>query len=315
MQFRDYYEVMGVPRDAKPEDIKRAYRQLARKYHPDVSKEPDAEERFKELGEAYEVLKDPEKRAAYDQLGSRWKEGQEFRPPPDWDFHFEGGPQAGGFSDFFDTLFGGAAGGAGRARGSARRSAFRGRGADRQAQIAITVEEAFSGTTRNLSLEQVEHDQTGRPVRRTRQLNVKIPAGVTEGSQIRLAGQGDPGIGGGPSGDLFLRVQLLPHRLFTVQGKDVSVELPVTPWEAALGEKVRVPTLSGQVDLRIPKGSQSGRQLRLKGKGLPGSPPGDQHVIVRIVTPAAESSAQEEFYRKMAEVLPMNPRESMELQQ
>jgi curved DNA-binding protein len=310
MQFRDYYEVMDLPRDAKAEDIKRAYRRLARKYHPDVSKEPDAEARFKELGEAYEVLKDPEKRAAYDQLGSRWKEGQEFDPPPDWDFHFEGEPDAGAFSDFFETLFGGAA----HAQGS-RRSAFRARGNDTQAQIAVSVEEAFSGTTRSLSLEQVERDETGRPVRKTRQLNVRIPAGVTEGQQIRLAGQGNPGIGGGPSGDLFLRVHLLPHPTFKVQGKDISVELPVTPWEAALGETIRVPTLSGSVDLRIPKGSQSGRRLRLKGKGLHGTPAGDQYVVLRIVTPEAETPAHEEIYRKMAETMPMNPRKAKETQQ
>lgn len=310
MQFRDYYEVMGVARDAKAEDIKRAYRRLARKYHPDVSKEPDAEARFKEVGEAYEVLKDPEKRAAYDQLGSRWKEGQEFKPPPEWDFHYESGAQAGDFSEFFESLFGRAGG----ARGS-RRSTFRAGGNDRHAQIALTLEEAFSGTTRALALEQVDYDETGHPQRKSRQLNVRIPAGVTEGRQIRLAGQGDPGFGGGPAGDLYLRIQILPHRVFTIQGKDVSIELPVTPWEAALGETVRVPTLSGKVDLRIPRGSQTGRQLRLKGKGMPGKLPGDQLVILKIVTPAADTSEQQDFYRKMAEVMPMNPRQSLELQQ
>jgi len=308
MQFRDYYEVMGVARDASADDIKRAYRRLARKYHPDVSKELDAEARFKEVGEAYEVLTDLEKRADYDQLGSRYKEGQEFRPPPDWDFRHEGGPdQAGGFSDFFESLFGGAMGGRGGPR-----STFHMRGQDRHAQIAISLEEAFSGTARSLTLEQIEYDEQGHPARKTRQLNVRIPAGVTEGRQIRLAGQGDPGIGGGPSGDLFLKVQLLPHRVFTVLGKDVNLELPVTPWEAALGGAIRVPTLSGQVDLRIPKGSQTGSRLRLKGKGMPGNPPGDQHVILKIVTPAAETAAQEDFYRKMAEVMPMNPRRTPE---
>jgi curved DNA-binding protein len=309
MEFRDYYEVMGVARDASADDIKRAYRRLARKYHPDVSKEEDAEARFKELGEAYEVLKDPEKRAAYDQLGQQWQQGQEFRPPPDWDFDFQRESDAGAFSDFFESLFGGA-----RAAGGARRSTFKVRGHDRQAQIAVTVEEAFHGATRSLSLEQTELDDAGRPVRKTRQLNVKIPAGVTEGQQIRLAGQGDPGIGGAPAGDLFLRVQLLPHRLFKVQGKDIDIEVPVTPWEAALGETVRVPTLSGKVDLRIPKGTQSGRQLRLKGRGLPGKPPGDQHVIVKIMTPAAETPEQENLYRKMAEMMPMNPRSTLETQ-
>jgi curved DNA-binding protein len=309
MQFRDYYEVVGVPRDATAEDIKRAYRRLARKYHPDVSKEADAEERFKELGEAYEVLKDPEKRAAYDQLGSRWKEGQEFKPPPDWDFHFEGEPGSAAFSDFFESLFGGAT----RPHG-ARQSSFKARGRDRQVQISISVEEAFNGASRLLSLDQIELDEAGRPARKTRQLNVKIPSGVTEGQQIRLSGEGDPGIGGGPRGDLFLRIRLLPHPTFKVHGKQVTVELPITPWEAALGSTIRVPTLSGRVDLRIPKGSQSGRQLRLKGKGLPGNPPGDQHVVLEIVTPPAETAAQEELYRKMADIMPMNPRKAMEVE-
>jgi curved DNA-binding protein len=307
MQFRDYYEVMGLARNASADEVKRAYRRLARKYHPDVSKEPDAEERFKELGEAYEVLKDPEKRAAYDQLGSRWKEGQEFKPPPDWDFQFESGSDTGAFSDFFENLFGGAAG----ARGS-RRSAFRGRGHDRHAQIVISLEDAFSGTTRALALEQVEIDHSGRPNRKTRQLNVKIPPGIIDGQQMRLAGQGEPGIGGGPSGDLFLRIRLDPHQLYKAKGKDIEIELPITPWEAALGDTIRVPTLAGKVDLRIPKGSNSGRRLRLKGKGLPGDPPGDQHVVLMIVTPAAETAAQEELYRKMAEIMPMDPRKAME---
>jgi curved DNA-binding protein len=318
MEFKDYYEVMGVARDASADDIKRAYRRLARKYHPDVSKESDAEQRFKEVGEAYEVLRDPEKRAAYDQLGSNWKEGQNFRPPPDWEFEAtQGEPDAAAFSDFFETLFGarGAGGGAGGGRGGGfggGRANFRSKGFDRQAQVEITLEEAFAGTSRSLALEQIERDASGRPVRKTRQLNVKIPAGVTEGQQIRLAGQGEPGVGGGPAGDLFLQVEISPHRLYRLDGKDVSLELPVTPWEAALGETVRVPTLSGRVDLRIPKGSQSGAQLRLKGRGLPGSPPGDQHVRLRIVTPPAKNEADEALYRKMAETMTMNPRASME---
>lgn len=310
MKFRDYYEVMGVARNASDDDIKRAYRRLARKYHPDVSKEADAEERFKELGEAYEVLRDPEKRAAYDELGSRWKEGQEFRPPPDWDFQYSGGDDASAFSEFFESLFGA---GAGAARGG-RRSAFRSRGLDRQAQIDVSLQEAFTGTTRALSLDQIEADASGRPVRKTRQLNVKIPAGVTAGQQIRLSGQGDPGTGGGQAGDLFLKVRLLPHQYFRVDGRDVSLELPLTPWEAALGATVRVPTLGGKVDLRIPKGSQSGQQLRLKGKGLPGASPGDQIVILRVIAPPATTPEQEDFYRKMAEAMPMNPRAAMEEQ-
>jgi curved DNA-binding protein len=253
------------------------------------------------------VLKDSEKRAAYDQLGSRWNEGQEFRPPPDWNFQADDNADAAAFSDFFESLFGGAR----DARG-ARHSSFRARGGDRQARIEVSLEEAFSGTTRTLSLEQIAHDDTGRPQRKTRQLNVRIPAGVTDGQQIRLTEQGEPGIGGGPTGDLFLRVQLQPHRLFRTQGKDIVLDLPVTPWEVALGETIRVPTLAGKVDLRIPKGTQSGAQLRLKGKGLPGKPPGDQHVIVRIVTPPAETPEHEAMYRRMAETLPMRPRKAME---
>lgn len=307
MEFRDYYEVMGVPRTATADEIKRAYRRLARKYHPDVSKQADAEERFKEVGEAYEVLKDPEKRAAYDQLGSRWKEGQEFRPPPDWNFEFEGGQDHEAFSEFFESLFGGA-----RAHRDSRRSRFRSRGMDRQAQISITLEEAFSGATRALSLDQIERDEQGRPIRKARQLNVKIPAGVIEGQQIRLQGQGDPGVGGGPAGDLFLRVHLLPHRLFKVDGKDIMLELPITPWEAALGATVRVPTLSGKVDLRVPRGSQSGSRLRLKGKGLPGDPAGYQHVILSIVVPEARTPEDEDLYRQFAAAMPMNPRDLME---
>jgi curved DNA-binding protein len=304
MEFKDYYQVMGVAPDASSDDIKRAYRRLARKYHPDVSKETDAEVRFKELGEAYEVLKDPEKRAAYDRLGHNWKEGEEFRAPPDWDFHSEAEPDAEHLSDFFETLFGRA--------GRTGSTTFRGRGLDHTAQVSITLEEAFAGTNRELALAQVEPDASGRPARKTRQLKVKIPAGVTAGQQIRLTGQGAPGIGGGPRGDLFLQVQLLPHRFFQLEGRDLHLELPVTPWEAALGATVRVPTLSGKVDLRIPKGSQAGQQLRMKGRGLPGNPAGDQLLRLKIVTPAVSSPADEALYLKMAATMAMNPRQSME---
>jgi len=297
---------MGVSRDASDDDIKRAYRRLARKYHPDVSKETDAEERFKELGEAYEVLKDEEKRAAYDQLGSRWKEGQEFKPPPDWNFESGSEPHGGAaFSDFFENLFGGVGPGA-------RSASYRAKGFNTTAQIDVSLEDAYRGTSRSLALERIEHDERGRPTRRTQQLNVKIPAGVTDGQQIRLAGQGEPGIGGAERGDLFLNVRVLPHRWFRSEGRDIWLELPVTPWEAALGETIRIPTLSGKVDLRIPKGSQTGSQLRLKGKGLPGTPSGDQHVIVKIVTPPADSDEDEQLYRQMAATMAMNPRQAMD---
>jgi len=306
MRFEDYYEVMGVSRDASDEDIKRAYRRLARKYHPDVSKEADAEERFKELGEAYEVLKDADKRAAYDQLGSRYKAGEEFRPPPDWNFEFTAEPETAAFSEFFENLFGRGAG------ERVYRRPHRARGFNTSAEVAITLEEAVAGTERTVGLERVERGSDGRPTKRLQQLNVKIPAGVVDGQQIRLAGQGEPGMDGGPSGDLFLHLRFLPHRWFRADGRDIWLELPVTPWEAALGQTVRVPTLAGKVDMRIPKGSQSGRELRLKGKGLPGRPPGDQRIVLKMVTPPATGEAEESFYREMAAKMPMNPRAAME---
>jgi curved DNA-binding protein len=294
---------MGVARDASADDVKRAYRRLARKYHPDVSKEKDAEERFKEVGEAYEVLSDPEKRAAYDALGER-RPGEEFRPPPDWQFDFGTGGDAGAHSDFFEQLFGGLS------RGG--RTSFRGRGLDTAAEIEITLEEAFRGTDRRLSLQRVHVDERGRAQPAAQQLNVHIPAGVVDGQQIRVASQGQPGAGGGSAGDLFLEVRLLPHRWFRAEGRDVWLDLPVTPWEAALGETVRVPTLAGKVDLKLPKGSQTDRQLRLRGRGLPGNPPGDQLVVLKIIAPPPNTPAGEALYKQMAATLAMNPRQSME---
>jgi curved DNA-binding protein len=314
MKFKDYYEVMGLERNAPADEIKRTYRRLARKYHPDVSKEADAEVRFKEVGEAYEVLKDPEKRAAYDQLGTRYQAGQEFRPPPDWSFESAAGPRATSFSDFFEQLFGGMAPGMGPGRGPgggrARVRPGR-RGQDTSAQVEIALEEAFAGTQRTLSLQRSEVGADGRPQARTQQLRVKIPAGVTDGQQIRVAGQGAQGFGGA-NGDLFLRVKIAPHRWFRLEGRDVWLDLPVTPWEAALGGSVRIPTLAGKVDMRIPKGSQSGKELRLKGKGLPGTPPGDQRLVLKIVTPEAHTEEQENLYREMAAAMPMNPRAALE---
>ena len=307
MEFKDYYEIMGVARTASADEIKRAYRRLARKYHPDVSKEKDAEARFKEVGEAYEVLRDPEKRAAYDQLGRR-PQGEEFRPPPDWNFEFEGEDRGGGHSDFFEQLFGGLGG----LRGGARRGAFRSRGFDTHARVDVTLEEAFSGATRTLSLQRVEIDKDGKPRPRVQQLQVKIPAGVVEGQQIRVPAQGEPGAGGEAAGDLFLQLRLLPHRFFRVEGRDVWLDLPITPWEAALGETVRVPTLAGRVDLKLPKGSQTDRQLRLKERGLPGNPPGDQFVVLKIVAPAADDAAREALYKQMAAAMATNPRQAME---
>jgi curved DNA-binding protein len=304
VEYKDYYKIMGVGRDAPADEIKRAYRRLARKYHPDVSKEKGAEERFKEIGEAYEVLRDPEKRAAYDALGTR-KPGEEFRPPPDWQFDFGAGPQAdaGMHSDFFEQLFGGLGRG---------RSSFRSRGFDTSGQVEITLEEAFRGTERRLSLQRMAVDERGQVQPATQQLNVRIPAGVVDGQRIRVAAQGQPGAGGGPAGDLFLEVRFLPHRWFRAEGRDIWLDLPVTPWEAALGETVRVPTLGGKVNLKLPKGSQTDRQLRLRGRGLPGNPAGDQLVVLKVMPPPPKTPADEALYKEMAAALPMNPREAME---
>ncbi len=322
MEYKDYYKTLGVPRNATPEAIKQAYRKLARKYHPDVSKEPDAEARFKEINEANEVLKDPEKRAAYDALGSQWRAGQEFRPPPGQggfhrEFRFSTG-DASGFSDFFASLFGGGGlGGFADAFGEARRGAagggrredlFRQRGQDQAAQVEISLEEAFAGGTRELHLESPTQDAQGKVHVQHRTLKVRIPPGVSQGRQIRLAGQGQPGFAGGPAGDLYLEIRLRPHRLFQTDGRDILLHLPITPWEAALGAQVQVPTLGGPVSLKIPAGSQSGKRMRLKGRGLPGDPPGDQILILEIHTPLADSEEAKNLYRRMADNLAFNPR-------
>jgi curved DNA-binding protein len=305
MEFKDYYGVMGVARDATQDQIKRAYRKLARKYHPDVSKEPDAEAHFKELGEAYEVLRDPEKRAAYDQLGANWKAGQEFRPPPDWDagFEFSGGYRDGGaFSDFFETLFG---------RFGARQAGgpgFSARGEDHHARILVDLEDAFHGATRSISLHAPQIDAQGHVRTRERTLNVRIPRGIRQGQHIRLAGQGTPGIGGGGAGDLYLDVEFKPHRLYRIEGRDLYLDLPLAPWEAALGARVKVPTPEGIVDLTIPAGSTAGRKLRLKGRGIPGKPSGDLYVVLQIALPPAESETARRLYRTMQQEMAFNPR-------
>jgi curved DNA-binding protein len=310
MKFKDYYETLGIARDATQEDIKRSYRKLARKYHPDVSKEPDAEARFKELGEAYEVLKDPEKRTAYDQFGQDWKAGQEFRPPPDWDTGFEYAGSGRGdsdFSDFFESLFGGMqSGGRGFRRGTARV-----RGQDHHARIAVSLAEAFAGSVKTLTLRVPEVTPEGHVTTRNRSIRVSIPKGVSQGQRIRLAGQGAQGFGGGSAGDLYLEVTLESHPFFTTDGKDIHLTLPVTPWEAALGSKVPVPTLGGTIELTIPPASRSGANLRLTGRGLPGKPPGDQIVSLRIETPAADTDNKRAIYEKMRDEMPLNPRSGL----
>ena len=305
MEYKDYYKILDVERDATQDDIKRAYRKLARKYHPDVSKEPDAEERFKEMAEAYEVLKDPEKRAAYDQLGANWQAGQDFRPPPDWDagFEFSGGfggaGGAGSFSDFFESLFGHHGGMGGR---------FHGHGEDHHARVLIDVEDAFRGTVRNITLQAPEMDAQGRVRPPQRSLTLPRPKGARQGQHIRLAGQGHPGMGGGKAGDLYLEVDFKPHPLYRVEGRDLYLELPIAPWEAALGARVKVPTPDGAVDMRIPENSRNGSKLRLKGRGIPGRAPGDLYVTLKVVQPPADSDKAKAFYQKMAGEFDFDPR-------
>jgi curved DNA-binding protein len=312
VEFKDYYKIMGLERGASQDEIKRAYRKLARKYHPDVSKEADAEDRFKEIGEAYEVLKDPEKRTAYDQLGANWKAGQDFRPPPDWDagFEFHGGGFSGAdasrFSDFFESLFG-----HGFTGGGSGHAGFHAHGEDAHAKVLIDLEDAYHGATRTLTLQHTELGVDGRPQVKQRTLNARIPRGVRQGQLIRLAGQGGAGVGKGKAGDLYLEVEFRPHPFYSVEGRDVFLSLPVAPWEAALGATVKAPTPTGAVDLKIPAGSTGGRKLRLKGRGIPGTTPGDFYVVLQIALPPAESSAAKTAYREMEQALKFNPRARM----
>lgn len=312
MEFKDYYTIVGVPRDASAEDIKRAYRKVARKYHPDVSKERNAEEKFKELGEAYEVLRDPEKRAAYDRLASGRRAGDEFTPPPEWrsTFDFGGGaePGVGGFSDFFEALFGRGKRGVRDPFEDIRAAGYAG---DHHAIISIALEDAFHGATRTITLTSSEIGDQGLPQPQRRTLHVKIPKGVKEGQRIRLPGQGSRTGKDKKTGDLLLEVRFDPHPLFRVEGRDILLELPVSPWEAALGGTVPTPTLGGTVELKIPPDSQSGQRLRLKGRGLPGDTPGDEYVILKLVNPSSHLPQVRELYRKMAETLRFNPRAAL----
>ncbi|VAW62192.1 DnaJ-class molecular chaperone CbpA [hydrothermal vent metagenome] len=313
MEFKDYYKIIGVERDATQQEIKRAYRKLARKYHPDVSKESNAEMKFKELGEAYEVLKDPDKRIAYDQLGSNYNAGQDFNPPPDWDagFEFNGGAQSAdgsaAFSDFFESLFGQPFRGDYSQQHSGG-AAFHSQGEDHHAKILIDLEDAFKGASRSISLQAPEVDPQGHIISRTRTLNVNIPKGVKQGQLIRLSGQGSPAIGNGKAGDLYLEVNFKPHPYFHAEGKDIYLDLPLTPWEAALGATIKIPTPAGSVDLKIPAGSTSGKKMRLKGRGIPANVPGDLYVVLEIKLPPATTPQSKELYKKMQQELNFNPR-------
>ncbi len=307
MQYKDYYETLGVEKEATQDQIKQAYRRLARKYHPDVSKEEDAEEKFKALGEAYEVLKDPEKRAAYDQLGDQWQAGQDFNPPPNWDSGFEfSGEDPAAFSDFFESLFG-------RARSGSHPGGYEyaSRGRDHHARVLIDLEDAYSGAPRQITLQSPYVDDTGHIRTRERTLNVRIPKGVTEGQQIRLAGQGDSAGSGGTPGDLLLEVHFKPHRLYRVQGRDVYIDVPVAPWELALGAKVRVPTPDGTVEVTIPASTPSGHKLRLTGRGIPGKTKGDLYAVLKVVLPEADSAADRQVYENMKSQMDFNPRQGL----
>ena len=312
MEFKDYYKTLGVSRDATAEDLKKAFRKLARKYHPDVSKEADAELRMKEVNEAYAVLSDPEKRAAYDQLGQGYRPGQEFRPPPDWDagFEFSGGGfaphETADFSDFFAELFGRM--GAGHAGSSTRRPGFRAQGEDHHAKILLDLEDAFQGATRQIALRVPTVDEHGRVSLATRTLNVKIPQGIRAGQIIRLVGQGAPGAGGAPAGDLLLEIHFKPHPRLRAEGRDLRLALPLAPWEAALGAVVTVAIPSGGLKVRIPPGAQHGRQVRVRGKGIPGNPPGDLLLDLEVVLPPANTPKAREFYETMARELPFDAR-------
>jgi len=313
MEYKDYYDILGVSRQATQEEIKRSYRKLARKYHPDVCKETDAENKFQELGEAYEVLQDPEKRAAYDKFGSNWKNGQDFEPPPDWNNGFEfrgsgytGQNQQSGHSDFFENLFG-------RSKYSnPGQSTFQQKGEDQHARIVINLKDAYNGSKQTLTLTKPTIDEQGRVTSTPQTLHVTIPKGIIQGQKIRLEGQGLPGMGGAPNGDLFLEISFADDPVFHAEKRDVYLTLPVAPWEAALGATVTVPTLGGNVQLVIPPGSQNGGKLRLKGKGLStAGVSGDMYVVLRIVLPVPKTEEQKKLYKEMASLMPLNPRAEM----
>lgn len=305
MDFKDYYKTLGVASDAKPDEIKRAFRKLARKYHPDVNSSPEAEARFKDVNEAYEVLKDPERRAAYDQLGQEPPSASGgFRPPPGWDSGFAFSSSDAGaqepFSDFFETLF---------RRGQRPMSeAHSARGSDQHARINLDIEDAYLGATRVLTLRTPEIGADGNVRLQERNISVHVPKGIAEGQHIRLPGQGFPAFGQGPAGDLFLEVSFAPHPIYRVDGRDLYLDLPVTPWEAALGGKIVMPTPGGKVNLRILKNARSGQKLRLKGKGLPGTPAGDIYASLKIVNPDVTTNEARQFFENMAREMPFDPR-------
>lgn len=335
--YQDYYEVLGVPRTASQEEIQAAYRKLARKYHPDINKDKEAEDKFKKIGEAYEVLRDPEKRKKYDSLGENWKMGDDFTPPPGWEswgstgqgknqsysFHFDdlgsvfGSGFDTGFSDFFETLFGGAFGGHRKQQSQSRRTAFNGfgdvtkqRGQDHEAEITVTLEEAYRGCKKSITLEYLEPNQSGAYQQKTKSFDVTIPKGTPDGKRLRLSGQGGKGPGSGTAGDLYLKVRIAPHRLFRIKGATIETDIPVTPWEAALGSTITVPLVQGSTQISLTPGIESGKKIRFKGKGLRKNRQefGDLYGIIKIVVPKQLNRQELELFQKLSEVSSFNPR-------
>lgn len=308
MEYKDYYATLGVPKTASEGEIKKAYRKLIRKYHPDVSREADADAKTKELNEAYGVLGDAEKRAAYDELGNAPRQaGQGFRPPPDWGAGFEASSSASSDdSDFFKDLFAHV--------GGRRRHAFHTRGEDSHASIRISLHDSYHGAARTITLRVPERDAQGRVVTRERTLNVTIPKGVTPGQQLRLAGQGQPGTGGAGAGDLYLEIELAPDARYRIDGRDVHETVPVAPWEAMLGAQIDVPTPSGRVTVTVPPASQTGRKLRLKGRGIPAAgaaPAGDLYLVLEVALPPADTATARALYEQMARELHFDPRANL----
>jgi curved DNA-binding protein len=301
VEYKDYYQALGVDKGASADEVKKAYRKLVRKYHPDVSKHQDADSKTKEINEAYGVLGDAEKRAAYDELGSGRRAGQEFQPPPDWASSFGAGGASD--SDFFSDLFA-HVGRHSRAGGGG----YQMRGEDIHAAIAVDLADAYHGATRSVTMRVPQHDASGRVVTTDKAIEVRIPKGVLPGQQLRLAGQGHPVAGGGAAGDLFLDIQLRPDQRYRVEGSHVYETVPVAPWEAALGASIAVPTPSGEVEVTVPAGSQTGRKLRLKGRGIPAKPHGDLYLVLEVVLPPADNDKARAAYQAMARELAFNPR-------
>jgi curved DNA-binding protein len=308
VEYKDYYQALGVDKTASADDIKKAYRKLVRKYHPDVSKHADADAKTKEINEAYGVLGDPEKRAAYDDLGTRRHAaagGYGFEPPPDWGSSYDYG--GGDPNDFFADLFAHV----GRRGRAGAGGSYQMRGEDIHAAITIDLKDAYQGATRTVTLRVPTRDEHGRVVTQERTIEVNIPKGVLPGQQLRLAGQGQPGMGGGAPGDLYLEIQYRHDPRYRVEGRDVYETVPVAPWEAALGAKIKVPTPDGEVEVSVPPNSQSGRKLRLKGRGIPGRTPGDLYLILEVALPPATTDKARKLYEQMARELAFNPREKM----